>query len=485
MDNQPTYIVIRNYLHEELLNATDIESPTTPCLMMYGANRMYGLAFLEKIFIQERVQDRYDYIVFVDEDCYVHNADTTIPALIKRMEEDGADMLGVPDGGVINHRNHRDDVPNLFFTIFKSEKIRKSIFAREYYDYVIPTDGPETPTIKYDTFEPYYKMLCFLRYKLGMVFLPLTDVINCKDETTIVRNNNERACTHAWLSRQYSTHPEQKARIDKVLADAKEYDNNNVTFVIPNRGGTELERVIENFKFTFNPKVCGVNWDVRFLVVEQADDMPFMRGQLYNIALDHVNTKWIGLIDNDIFNLNSFNPVEEYQRLGGPYVAFDRIAQLQFFENGEYTILSEEKRAGGFGAFNFMQTDDLKKCGGFSNLCMAWGAEDNILNEKIHFARKKWWTLGHIAHPKRTKDNLALSDRNKRVYGRYRNGRINPQQDGWRQTTYTLASDDHGDVVRTIKVKEIGVTDGYMYMDVLRRQQESIQPQRVADEENR
>jgi len=50
-----------------------------------------------------------------------------------------------------------------------------------------------------------------------------------------------------------------------------------------------------------------------------------MRGQLYNIGVKYANTKYIALIDNDIYNLSQFDIIDNYTNIG-PYVAFTKIA---------------------------------------------------------------------------------------------------------------------------------------------------------------
>ena len=141
---------------------------------------------------------------------------------------------------------------------------------------------------------------------------------------------------------------------------------NNVTFIIVDRGGKEINRVIDNFKQTFESYFSGVY----FIIVEQDDDLPFKRGQLYNIGVRYVDTEWIGLIDNDIINIEQFNPIEKYEELGGPFIAFDKIVQCKV-QNEKIEQIEEPKlRPYGFGAFNFMKTEDFKNVNGFSNLCI-------------------------------------------------------------------------------------------------------------------
>lgn len=462
MDNKPSYIVVRNYLHEALLNKTDLYDQV-PCMHVLGTNKLYGLKLLEYLFIKERVQDRYDYVVFVDEDCYVYKAAEHIEGIISMMEEKGSDIVGVPDGGgVIEHRNHRRDVPNLFFAVFKTAKLKRCIFARDYADFTIP-DGE-------DSFEPYYKMLCYMTGPLKMIFQPILNVVNEKGGTTIVRYGSERLCMHTWYSRKYGEDKDETYRIDYMMLSARKYEDDSVTFVVPlSRDAMFNKQVAKNFKDTFEPYFKG---KIRFLPVRQQEERPFMRGQLLNIGADFVQTRWVAFIDNDIINIDSFDPKEVYHQLGDrPYVAFDMVAQGNM-EDGKFVTKSSQLRPDGFGAFVFMQIDDFKQHGGFSNLCMGWGAEDNILNIKMGLMRYKH-TIGHITHPRRCNEHKECSAFNRKVWQMYKRGEIDKHKDGYRQTYYACEAIQVLDEQPiSLSVKEIGVVEGYQYQDLYNEQYE-------------
>lgn len=231
-----------------------------------------------------------------------------------------------------------------------------------------------------------------------------------------------------------------------------------VTFIIVNRGGKEIDRVVKNFNETFKKYFS----NIEFIIVEQRDNLPFKRGQLYNIGVGFCKSEYIGLIDNDIINLDSFDPIQKYNEFGGPYVSFDVITQIRFKNGDDYEKLFSEKRPSGFGAFDFMKRDDFMKVNGFSNLCIGWGAEDNILNEKIKFKRFVH-ALGHITHPKRVNKEQKLSDYNKVVYKKYLAKTINGDYDGCKQTTFRLINSETIGNVTYLMVDDIGVSDDFKY----------------------
>lgn len=245
---------------------------------------------------------------------------------------------------------------------------------------------------------------------------------------------------------------------------------NDITFIIPNRGGTQIERVIDNFTKTFEKQFS----KLYFIVITQDDDLTFKRGQLYNIAFKYIDTDFVSLIDNDIYNIDSFNIVAIYKKLG-PYVAFNKISQLKFKSNEpnetKYDILKTEPRLSGFGAFNVFKKNDFIKCNGFSNLCFGWGCEDNILHERIKFTRFTH-TLGHINHPRRVNDNPKSTEFNKKMLIKTKRKEIKKELDGLKDTICDIVEDKIENNIRYLKVNNIRVGENYHYTELYKRAKE-------------
>lgn len=224
MIDKSSIIAIRNYINREVLEKTKLTK--LPSIEIFGGNYLYGKKLLEKCFLRDRLQDKFDYIVFVDEDCFIYDENIVFD-IINDMEENDMDICGMPDGSVSLMRHHRNDVPNLFFTLFKCKKIRE-ISESEYNEYTVPCDLYESDkTVSCDAFEPYYKMLCFLRYELKMNFMALNDISdddcqvlngNTMYSTTIFYGKN-KLCIHCWYSRKYDIE-EVKNRINNILNKA-------------------------------------------------------------------------------------------------------------------------------------------------------------------------------------------------------------------------------------------------------------------------
>jgi len=253
---------------------------------------------------------------------------------------------------------------------------------------------------------------------------------------------------------------EKDTNINSFLQTKKGNETNDVTFIIPNRGGEHVNYVIKNFTNTFKKYFNKIN----FIVINQVDETSFKRGQLFNIAFRYVNTKWLGLIDNDIVNLNSFNPIKKYEENGCPIACFDHISQVHL-ENNKTIVDSTRKSITGFGAFNFMKKEDFGHINGFSNLTFGWGAEDNIFAEKLQMVRISN-TIGHISHQPRYNINPILLCLNRDVRQKYRDKKMNYKLDGMVQTTYDIAKINQTNNVLFLDVTNIGVPDNFKYKEI-------------------
>lgn len=122
------------------------------------------------------------------------------------------------------------------------------------------------------------------------------------------------------------------------------------------------------------------NWDI--LVVEQDDDKPFNRGKLLNVGFDYVRKMFDTFIFHDV-DMLSEKPIK-YERSILEHVSHFATRCSQF----NYTI-PYDNYVGGILA---MSKDAFIKCNGFPNECWGWGAEDDIMYERI---RKRGYRVWH------------------------------------------------------------------------------------------
>ena len=234
-----------------------------------------------------------------------------------------------------------------------------------------------------------------------------------------------------------------------------------VSFIFVNRGGKNLLDAIRNIKEVY------ADYTKEILVIEQADEKPFLRGQLFNIGVKLAKGPYIALSDNDMFHLRKVDWIDIYETFEKPLIGFKYISQLRLV-NGKPIITSTAECPTGFGGFNFMKKSDFENFNGFSNLFVGWGFEDNTYALRFKYERVPQ-NLGHISHPHRVYNNPRNHDYN---YELYQNAATrDPKLDGYAQTTFNIVSEETilGDV-KLIKVNNISVCDGFAYKDILDRQ---------------
>lgn len=208
------YLIIRNFMNDDLLKLTEIDDPNI--LYVDGKTGLYGQELLIDVFIKKELQNKYKYLIFIDEDCLLTDK-TYINHLIKLMDDCGFDICGVPDGGMVDTRIHRPDVPNIFFTIIKTDKIINKLSKDIIDKYEVPILKSETKGTKYDNFEPYYKTLCYFIYELGMKFLPINAENSDDNITTIIKHNDVPVICHTWYARKFNKNKDHTDRILEQL----------------------------------------------------------------------------------------------------------------------------------------------------------------------------------------------------------------------------------------------------------------------------
>lgn len=236
--------------------------------------------------------------------------------------------------------------------------------------------------------------------------------------------------------------------------------NDVVSFIIPNRGGKDLDKVIKNINTVYS------DMNKEIIVIQQEDNLPFMRGQLYNIGVKFSTGNYLALTDNDIYHFRKLPLFLIYENCKKPIIGFTHISQIDY-NNGKPKIINTEKR-GGTGAFNFMTKTDFFKVNGFSNLYIGWGAEDidfmkRFNNEYVRVPQN----LGHIQHPRRLNVNPKNSELNQQLVNDFKNRDY--LKDGVKQTTFNLISEEQKNNYKLIKVNRISTLDDFEYKAILEK----------------
>ena len=231
-----------------------------------------------------------------------------------------------------------------------------------------------------------------------------------------------------------------------------------VSFIFVNRGGINLLDAIRNVKEVYS--------DLRkeIIVIEQDDQLPFMRGQLFNIGVKLSRGEFLALSDNDIYHLRKVDWLDLYYTNQQPMIGWKYISQVKL-SNGKAIVTSTNECKTGHGAFNFMKKTDFVKSNGFSNLFVGYGFEDIEYAKRLKFIRVPQ-NLGHITHPSHRNIFPKNLEYNRKIMNEF-SKKIDPALDGMSQTTFKITSDLVKDNVRFVKVTDISVTENYKYRDIL------------------
>ncbi len=233
------------------------------------------------------------------------------------------------------------------------------------------------------------------------------------------------------------------------------------SFIIVNRGGKNLIDCIKSIKDTYT------EMNKEIIVIEQADNLPFLRGQLFNIGVKLATGKYIALSDNDIFHLRKVDWIDIYDIVKKPLIGFKSISQITLKDN-KPIITKTYVCPTGFGAFNFMKKTDFVNFNGFSNLFVGWGYEDNEYSSRFDYVRVPQ-NLGHITHPTHINNNVLNTQLNERLAKT--NKTRDSKLDGYAQTTFNIVSEETiMDGVKLIKVNNISVCDNFAYKNILDEQ---------------
>lgn len=210
MNNE--FIIIRNVCNQTLFDKTKIYYE--PQIIIDGKNGMYGQKLLIKLFVEDKIQDKYKFVCLIDEDCLLYDIQNLYD-IVSYMNTNSIDIMGVPDGGKINIRKHRPDVPNLFFVVIDTTKL-KNMIVDDLLSYSVK-NGECGINYAYDNFEPYYKTLCFMNEKLNYKFVAFNAKSIIDNITTEVYFNDNPICLHTWYARKYNVDDNQTKRINYAI----------------------------------------------------------------------------------------------------------------------------------------------------------------------------------------------------------------------------------------------------------------------------
>ena len=96
----------------------------------------YGLnAFIEMLAYM-LINNHFDYLIYIDEDCFINDFDELINEF-KKFKSSNCCMAGIQDGGVLCHRNHSKILVNTFLSFWNVSLMRnKNIYLHDIIEYI-------------------------------------------------------------------------------------------------------------------------------------------------------------------------------------------------------------------------------------------------------------------------------------------------------------------------------------------------------------
>jgi hypothetical protein len=188
----------------------------------------------------ETVNLPFDWVINIDIDCFILDVNAMFRLLL-HMRENGYDVCGYPEGGVMRTRRKNPVVPNQFFNIIHSKNIRPMTEAetaeckhRKEWEALVPEFVFQKGMLMNfcDLGEYYYKFFFrLLERECSFLYLDAcearaipgyTDVAG-SDHLSVAGMNHEgaRFLVHTWGGRSYGMKTEKEDRIDRTYAWAK------------------------------------------------------------------------------------------------------------------------------------------------------------------------------------------------------------------------------------------------------------------------
>lgn len=163
-------------------------------------------------FIRHVVDEDVDYVVHVDEDCFVSSRERLLHLIDTLDSDHSISAAGIPDGGSY-YRSHNPAALNLYFVVFRASALRSAWrerdhwhrmrFERRYADEVLrQRDDLDSSRVSWDEGEPYYPLFWSL-LRMGGRFLYLREHLHSKRWSSVVHGADGAIAEHLWYLRQW------------------------------------------------------------------------------------------------------------------------------------------------------------------------------------------------------------------------------------------------------------------------------------------
>ncbi len=168
-----------------------------------------------------------DYVINIDEDVFITD-NNKLRKLIEFVIDNDYINCGMPDGGVVDIRNHNPLVTNPFFNILNVKEIRKQFDVKTIlqnysnhnsdFEKFCPLHLMKTK-FAYDYYEPYNPFFVWLATNFKTLFLNAE--VHQDGLSTILNDHlDEPFLLHSWYSRFYGVDEMHTNRINSLYKEA-------------------------------------------------------------------------------------------------------------------------------------------------------------------------------------------------------------------------------------------------------------------------
>lgn len=165
-----------------------------------------------------------DFVINIDEDAFVIDNDRLMK-LLDYVKDNNYINCGMPDGGVVEIRQHNPLVTNPFFNILNVKEIRKKFNLEEinnnYSSHKTEFENFSTTHLKndkykFDFYEPYYPFFIWLTVNFKTLFLNAT--VHKDGISTVLKDHLDQPfLVHSWYSRYYGKDTNHTKRINSLF----------------------------------------------------------------------------------------------------------------------------------------------------------------------------------------------------------------------------------------------------------------------------
>ena len=166
-------------------------------------------------FVGSVIQVDCDYVVHVDEDCFVRSRSGLLSLIAHLDSHPDVVAAGVPDGGHY-YREKNPAALNLFFVVFRAQALRSAWSERDLWDRYefesrwrqdVLTQRPELDNARIDwnETEPYYALYWALLKRRGRFLYLENSLDKHRWSTRVLSPLGEVVAEHLWYLRRWFT----------------------------------------------------------------------------------------------------------------------------------------------------------------------------------------------------------------------------------------------------------------------------------------